>query len=183
MQAYELIAMFGRVLLAVTLAGAGLGKLRSRAAFTASAELFLDLGWRSPLARRAASVALPGAELGSAVLLAVPPVTIVGYAVALMLLAAMTVTAAVAVARGRRLRCRCFGLAEEPIGAGTLTRNAVLVAAGLAGLAAALASAGRAGSPAAEVLGAGVGLLGAVVIVRWADLGYLLRGRLAQDHR
>ncbi|HET7012671.1 MAG TPA: MauE/DoxX family redox-associated membrane protein [Streptosporangiaceae bacterium] len=177
MLTYELIAMFGRVLLAVTLAVAGLGKLRSRAAFDAFAETFGDLGWRSGPGRRAAAAALPGAELGSAVLLAVPPTLIWGYAAALTLLAAMTATAAMAVKRGRRVRCRCFGLAEESIGASTLTRNTVLVAAGLAGLAGALASAGRAGSPAAQVLGAGLGLIGAAVIVYWAELGYLLRGR------
>lgn len=183
MPTYELIAMFGRVLLAVTLAVAGLGKLRSRAAFGAFADTFGDLGWRSQSARRAAAAALPCAELGSAALLAVPLTVIWGYAAALMLLAAMTATAAVAIKRGRRLRCRCFGLAEEPIGASTLIRNAVLVVAGLAGLAASLASAGQTGSPAAEVLGAAVGLIGAPVIVYWADLGYLLSGRPAPDHR
>ena len=179
MLTFELIAMFGRVLLVVTLAVAGLSKLRSRAALSSFAETFGDLGWRSRPGRRAAAVAVPCAEVGSAALVAAPPTVIWGYATALMLLAVMTATAAAAVKRGRQLRCRCFGLAEESIGASTLTRNAVLVAAGLAGLAAALASAGRTGPPAAEVLGAGFGLLGAAVIVYWADLGYLLHGRPA----
>jgi len=180
---YELIAVFGRVLLAVTLAVAGLSKLRGRAALAAFAETLQDLGWRSQPARRAAAVALPCAELGSAALLVVPPAAIWGYGAALVLLAAMTATAGAAVRRGKRLRCRCFGRAEEPIGASTLTRNGVLVAAGLVGLAAAFASAGRSGPPAAEVMGAGAGLLGAAVIVYWADLGYLLRSRPAPDHR
>jgi methylamine utilization protein MauE len=180
---YELIAVFGRVLLAVTLAVAGVGKLRSAVAFAAFAETLQDLGWRSPPARRAAAAALSCAELGSAALLAVPPAAIWGYAAALVLLGAMTAVAAAAVKRGRRLRCRCFGRAEEPIGASTLTRNGLLVAAGLAGLAAAVASAGRPGPPAGQVLGAGAGLLGAAVIVYWADLGYLLHGRPAPDHR
>lgn len=183
MLTFELIAVFGRVLLAVTLAVAGLGKLRSRTAFAAFAETLQDLGWRSPPGRRAAAAALSCAELGSAALLAVPSAASWGYAAALVLLAAMTAAAAVAVKRGRRLRCRCFGRAEEPIGASTLTRNGVLVAAGLAGLAATLASAGRSMPPAAEVLGAGAGLLGAAVIVYWADLGYLLHGRPAPEHR
>jgi methylamine utilization protein MauE len=180
---YELIAVFGRVLLAVTLAVAGLGKLRSRAVFAAFAETLRDLGWRSQAGRRAAAAALPCAELGAAALLAVSPAAIWGYAAALVLLAAMTAAAAAAVMRGRRLRCRCFGRAEEPIGASALTRNGVLVAAGLAGLAAAFASAGRSGSPAAEVVGAAAGLLGAAVIVYWPDVGYLLRRRPAPDHR
>ena len=183
MLTYELIAVFGRVLLAVTLAVAGLGKLRSRAAFAAFAATLQDLGGRSQPGWRAAAAALPCAELGSAALLAVPPAAIWGYAAALVLLAAMTAAAAAAVKRGSRLRCRCFGRAEEPIGASTLTRNGVLVAAGLAGLAAAFASAGRSGPPAAEVVGAGAGLLGAAVIVYWADLGYLLHGRPATGHR
>jgi Methylamine utilisation protein MauE len=180
---YELIAVFGRVLLAATLAVAGLGKLRGRAAFAAFADTLRDLGWRSEARRHAAAAALPAAELGSASLLAAPPAGIWGYAAALVLLLAMTAAAAAAVKRGRRPRCRCFGRAEERMGVSTLIRNGVLVSAGTAGLAGALASAGRPVSPAVEVLGAGGGLLGAAVIVYWADLGYLLRSRPARDTR
>lgn len=183
MATYELLAVFGRVLLAVTLAVAALGKLRGRAAFAAFAETLQDLGWRSAAARRVAAAALPAAELGSAALLAVPAAGIWGYAAALVLLLAMTTTAAAAVKRGRRLRCRCFGRAEERVGASTFIRNGVLMAAGAAGLAGALTSAGRPGSPAAAVLGAGGGLLGAGVIVYWADLGYLLHRQPARDAR
>jgi hypothetical protein len=183
MATYELIAVFGRVLLATTLAVAGLGKLRGRAAFTAFADTLRDLGWRSPARRHAAAVTLPAAELGSASLLAAPPAGIWGYAAALILLLALTAAAAAALKRGRRPRCRCFGRAEERIGVSTLIRNGVLVAAGTAGLAGTLATAGRPVSPAVEVLGAGGGLLGAVVIVYWADLGYLLRSRPARDIR
>ncbi len=179
----ELIAMFGRVLLGATLAVAALGKLRGRGAFAAFAETLRDLGWRSEARRRAAAAALPAAELGSASLLAAPPAGIWGYAAALALLLAMTAMAATAVRRGRRLRCRCFGRAEERIGVSTLVRNGVLVSAGTAGLAGTLASAGQPGSPALDVLGAGGGLLGALVIVYWADLGYLLHRRPAGHTR
>jgi uncharacterized membrane protein YphA (DoxX/SURF4 family) len=174
---YELVAVFGRVLLAATLAVAGLGKLRGRAAFAAFAATLRDLGWRSQAWRRAASAALPAAELGSASLLAAPAAGIWGYAAALALLLTMTVMAATALKHGRRPRCRCFGRAEERIGISTLIRNGVLVSAGTAGLAGALASSGRPGSPAMDVLGVGGGLLGAAVIVNWADVGYLLRSR------
>jgi hypothetical protein len=180
MATYELIAVFGRVLLATTLAVAGLGKLRGRAAF---ADTLRDLGWRSEARRHAAAAALPAAELGTATLLAVPPAGIWGYAAALALLLAMTATAATAVKRGRRPPCRCFGRAEERLGVSTLIRNSALVSAGTAGLTGALASAGGPGSPAVEVLGVGGGLLGAAVIVYWADLGYLLRSRPNRDTR
>lgn len=183
MATYELVAVFARVLLAATLAVAGLGKLRGRAAFAAFADTLRDLGWRSEAYRRVTATALPAAELGSALLLAVWAAGIWGYAAALVLLLAMTATAATAVKRGRRLRCRCFGRAEERMGASTLIRNGVLVLAGMAGLAAALASSGRSGSAAVEVLGVGGGLLAAAMIVYWADLGYLLRGRRTLDTR
>lgn len=183
MATYELVAIFGRVLLTATLVVAAVGKLRSRAAFEAFAETLRDLGWRSPWSRRVAAALLPLAELGSAALLAVPAAGIWGYVAALVLLLAMTAVAGVALRRGRRLRCRCFGRAEESIGASTLIRNGVLMLGGLAGLASALASAGRPGPAAAQVLGAGAGLLGAVVIVYWADLGYLLRMRPARQTR
>jgi hypothetical protein len=173
---YELIAVLGRVLLAVTLAVAALGKLRGRAAFAGTLQ---ELGWRSESRRRAAAVALPAAELGAAVLLAAPPTVIWGYAAALALLLAMTTAAATAVKRGRRPPCRCFGRGEERIGGGTLIRNGVLMLAGTAGLAGALASAGHPASPAAEVLGAGVGLFAATLIVYGAEVGYLLRSRTA----
>lgn len=177
MVTYELVAMFGRVLLAATLAVAGLGKLRGRASFAAFADTLRDLGWRSAACRRLAAAALPLAELGSALLLAAWLAGIWGYAAALVLLLVMTAVAATAVRRGRRLRCRCFGRTEERIGVSTLIRNGVLMLAGTAGLGAAIASSSRSGSPAVEVLGAGSGLLAAAMIVYWADLGYLLRGR------
>jgi hypothetical protein len=179
MATYELVAMFGRVLLATTLVVAGVGKLRGRAAFAAFADTLADLGWRSRRWRRAAAAILPPAELSSAVLLAVPAAGISGYVTALALLLAMTITAGVAPRRGTQPRCRCFGRAEESMGVSTLIRNGVLVLAGAAGLAGALASAGRSGPAAVQVLGIGGGLLGAVVIVYWADLGYLLRSRPA----
>jgi hypothetical protein len=182
MTIFELAAVFGRVLLVATLVVAGLGKLRGRAALAAFADTVADLGWRSP-ARRAAAVALPLAELGSATLLAIPATQAWGYAAALGLLLVMTTVAAAAVSRGRRLRCRCFGRSEENIGVSTLVRNAVLVLAGAGGLAGTLASAGRTGPPAVAVLGVGGGLLAAALIVYWPSLVYLLRARPARDAR
>jgi hypothetical protein len=180
---YELVTMFGRVLLAATLVVAAVGKLRSQVAFAAFADSLSDLGWRSQWQRRLAAALLPAAELGSAALLAVPASRIWGYVAALVLLLAVTAITGAALKRGRRLRCRCFGRAEETMGVSTLIRNLVLVMAGAAGLASALASAGRAGPAAGQVLGVGAGLLGAVVIVYWADLGYLLRPGPAQPGR
>jgi hypothetical protein len=180
MMAYQLAAVFGRVLLAATLAVASLGKLRGRAAFAAFADTLRDLGWRSDARRRAAAAALPLAEFGSAVLLAAPA-GIWGYAAALALLLTMTATAATAVRRGRRLRCRCFGRAEENIGVSTLIRNGVLMLAGAAGLAGALAAVGRPDSPAVQVLGAGGALFATVAIVYWSDLAYLLGSAPARD--
>jgi hypothetical protein len=58
-----------------------------------------------------------------------------------------------------------------------------VVSAGAAGLAGALVSTGRPGSPAVQVLGVGSGLLGAAVIVYWADLSYLLSGRPGDNDR
>jgi hypothetical protein len=183
MATYELVATFGRVLLAATLVVAAVGKLRSRTAFAVFAETLSDLGWRSQRWRLLAAALLPAAELGSAVLLAVPASRMWGYVAALVLLLSMTVIGAAMLRRGRRLRCRCFGRAEENMGVSTLIRNLVLVLAGAFGLASALGSAGRPGPAAAQVLGVGAGLLGAVVIVYWADLGYLLRTQPAQPAR
>jgi hypothetical protein len=180
MMAYQLAAVFGRVLLAATLVVASLGKLRGRAAF---ADTLRDLGWHSDARRRAAAAALPLAEFGAAVLLAAPPAGIWGYAAALALLLSMTATAATAVRRGRRLRCRCFGRAEENIGVSTLIRNGVLMLAGAAGLAGTLAAAGRPDSPVVWVLGAGGALFATVAIVYWSELAYLLGSAPARDAR
>ncbi len=173
----EFIATFGRVMIAATMVVAGLSKLRGRAAYAAYAASLQGRRWRSETRQKGAAAALPPAELASALLLAVPATVSWGYDAALVLLLGITATAIMAVRSGRHVRCRCFGRAEESIGVSTLIRNAVLMSAGAAGLAGALVSAGRPGSPAVQVLAVGSGLLGAAVIVYWADLTYLLSGR------
>ena len=115
------------LLLAAVFVIAGLAKLRYRARTRA------DLGelglphW----ALSAGSIGLPAVEIATAALLVIEPLTTLGVACALGLLATFTGVIAINLWRGRRPACACFGaLSHARIGAGTLARNILLMAVG-----------------------------------------------------
>lgn len=115
-----------RIALAAVMAAAALGKLADRPGARAAARAF---GAPRRMAA-AAGLALPAIELATAGLLLVPATARTGALTALGLLALLTAVVLASLARGRRPDCRCFGaLRSAPIGAATVARNAVLIAA------------------------------------------------------
>ena len=115
-----------RLLLAVVLAAAAVGKLCNLVAFRRS---LVDLGVPKPLVTPAAAALVPAGELVAAGLLVPAGLTRWGVMLSLALLVIFTVVVVIALGRGRTPDCRCFGQAEPaPIGAMTLMRNAVLAA-------------------------------------------------------
>jgi len=118
-----------RVLLALVMLAAALGKLRSRDALTGFQASVRGLGLLPD--RSAAPVAgvVIAGELAAAALLAVPTTSGAGFAVAAVVLASFTAVVLAAVLRGRRVPCRCFGASGSPLGVPHLVRNAGLTAA------------------------------------------------------
>lgn len=73
------------------------------------------------------AIALPGAEIGAALLLALPATASIGAVAALALLGVFIAGILFNLARGRRPDCHCFGqIHSAPIGWTTVARNVVL---------------------------------------------------------
>ena len=114
-----------RILLAIVMAGSGIGKLQD---LDDSRQMVLDFGLPYPLARPVGTL-LPGLEIAIAVGLVVTPASAWAAWAALGLLGAFTLAVGLNMAAGRRPDCRCFGpLHVASIGWRTLTRNVLLMA-------------------------------------------------------
>ena len=119
------MALALRILLAIVMAGSGIGKLQD---LDDSRQMVLDFGLPYSLARPIGTF-LPGLELAIAVGLLVSPTSWWAALVALGLLGAVTLAVGLNMAVGRRPDCRCFGpLHVASIGWRTLTRNVLLMA-------------------------------------------------------
>ncbi len=117
-----------RVLLAAVFATAGVGKLLDR---TGSRRALEDFG-AGPRVAAVGAVALPIAELGTAVALLFPNSAVWGAAAALLLLGLFIFGIARALARGQAPDCHCFGqIHSAPAGRGTLLRNVALALSAL----------------------------------------------------
>jgi uncharacterized membrane protein YphA (DoxX/SURF4 family)/thiol-disulfide isomerase/thioredoxin len=114
-----------RVILAAVFATAGVAKLRDRQGTQDSLQAFgVPASAVSPLA-----LALPLAELATAVALVPRPSAQWGGLAALILLLAFIAGITRALARGEAPDCNCFGqIHSEPAGRGTVVRNIVLAA-------------------------------------------------------
>ncbi|HEY8494031.1 MAG TPA: MauE/DoxX family redox-associated membrane protein [Myxococcota bacterium] len=128
------LALVLRGALALLLAGAAAHKLRDLHAFRVALGDYRLVPWALT------GLLAPGlvaAELSIAALLVSPAARPFGFAAAAALLALYGLAIAVNLARGRRdLDCGCFGPGVHVgLGGGLLARNALLVAAALAGLA------------------------------------------------
>lgn len=117
-----------RHLLALVFLLAAVGKLRDREATRTAA---IDLGVPHRMAG-AVPVALPAVELGVGVALLVPAAAGIAACAAVALVTAFSTLVAVQLGRGRRPSCNCFGAGAAPIGATTVVRNALLLAASAA---------------------------------------------------
>ena len=163
-----------RTLLAAVFAVAFVSKVRSRSAFGRFARTLDGFARLRGRRRIAAAVAVPAAEAGLLVLLAVPGAALAGFAAAFAVLAVFTGAVGREVAAGRTVSCRCFGGGAQRMGASQIVRNVVLLGCAAAGVVLAATSRGET-SASALVLAVGSALLAAVFIVRWDDLATLAR--------
>ncbi|MET8159661.1 MauE/DoxX family redox-associated membrane protein [Sphaerisporangium sp. NPDC005289] len=103
------------------------------------------------------------------IMIAVPPATSYGLALACALLVAFTVAIARALGRGQTAPCRCFGASAAPLGPRHLVRNGLLItAAVLGGL-----SPGGAPVLAGAVIAGAAGLIAALLIASLDDIADL----------
>ena len=119
------VALAARLVLAAIFLIAGLAKLADRQGSRTALEGF---GVRARLARPV-GIALPVAELVTAVALVVPATAWSGAVAAAALVGLFIAGIAVSLARGVEPDCHCFGqLHSEPVGWRTLARNLALLA-------------------------------------------------------
>ncbi|WP_354645353.1 MauE/DoxX family redox-associated membrane protein [Kitasatospora camelliae] len=165
-----------RALLAVVFVVAVAGKARSRASVAAFTASLADFRWLPARLRSPVAVGTLTAEAAAVVLLAVAARA--GAAAVLALLSVFTVAT---LRAGRAADCGCFtsgraasGRAASGAGA-FLGRNALLAVAALAVVSGPDRPVAPAPGAVAVLAGAAVGLL----VTRWDDLAYLLRGPAA----
>ncbi|HEY9410410.1 MAG TPA: MauE/DoxX family redox-associated membrane protein [Jiangellaceae bacterium] len=130
------------------------GKVRDSAAFAEFVGATRRLLPASIGARPARWIAagVVGAEVTAVVSLLLPVSTVLGFLLALVLLAGFTAAVLLALRRGERAPCRCFGTSTHPLGAAQVVRNAILLAA------AALGGIGAVSSPAEVIEPGGVAI-------------------------
>lgn len=154
----ELLGITLGYALAMVFVAAAVGKLRDRSSRTEITALAKGAGVPARLTRRAGAV-LVTAELGAAILLVLPPVSVWGAAAAAMLMAVLTYGAWRASRQPDPLACRCFGGTAVTIGRRHVVRNAALSVAtatsgliGVLGDATAVTTPQRAGTVVAALL-------------------------------
>jgi uncharacterized membrane protein YphA (DoxX/SURF4 family) len=119
------LALVCRILLAVVLAGSGIGKLQD---LDDSRQMMVDFGLPYAVARPTGTF-LPGVELAVAVALLVNLTSWWAAWAALGLMGTFTLAVGLNMAAGRRPDCKCFGsLHVATIGWRVLSRNALLMA-------------------------------------------------------
>lgn len=166
------LAVGCRVLLAVVLGLAFIGKISSRAAFRGYTDSLTVLPWLPRRRHPVLAALIVAAEGTSTVLVLVPGTAVAGLALAAVLMACFTIIPAVSLRRGVQLTCRCFGLRDAKIGLSHVLRNGIALCAAVAGLAASQAS----GSAAAwSPVAIGIGVLAGIAFAGWDEIAYLLR--------
>jgi hypothetical protein len=163
-----------RTMLAIVFGSAAVAKLSSRRAFTEFARSLDDITWLRGRAKGAAAVAVPVTELATLALVVWPVTVMWGFAAAAIVLGAFTMVAVMAVRHGSGLRCKCFGAAGGQIGPAQIVRNVALIGVSVTGLCIAPVSHGGI-SAAGVVLACGLALMAAAAVVRWDDLASLVR--------
>ncbi|GHJ44271.1 hypothetical protein Cs7R123_16130 [Catellatospora sp. TT07R-123] len=158
-----------RVAIGLVFAVAAVAKARDLGAFARSLEPFLTVA--KPLYRPLA-VAVVGAELAAAVLVAIPATVFWGFGLALALNAVFAVAIVRVLRRGVAATCNCFGAADSRLSRRHLVRDLVLAVPALLGLAAAAAVAHPA-TPLHWLAGAPLGAVAALVVIRFEDVADL----------
>jgi hypothetical protein len=163
-----------RTVLVVVFGMAAISKLSARRALADFAGSLGDIAWLRNRWRWVAAAAVPVAEVTTAALLLIPSTVTWGFAAATVMLTVFSSVAAVEMRRGSGLRCRCFGSSSGQIGPVQLTRNILLIAVSITGLA--IAPVGHGGIGAAGlILALAPAMIAGVALVRWDDLSALVR--------
>ena len=123
-RAVSVLIVIARVVVATVFGLAALAKVVTPVATRAA---ITDFGIRERFSV-AGALLLPLAELGAAVMIAIPATSWWGALPALVLIAVFSVGIIVNLGRGRRPECRCFGeFLSSKVGPGLLMRNAAFV--------------------------------------------------------
>ena len=169
------VVLAARVLFGLVFAVAAASKVGSRGGFRTFVASLDGLGRAPVLGWRLVGVAVVLAEGTTAALLVAPATAPWGLAASTGLLAGFAVAIAVSVRQGREVTCRCFGAGGSTLRAGHAMRNGALAALALAASALGFA-AGTAPVAVADVpIAAGLGAIGAVIVIRWDDLAFIAR--------
>lgn len=168
------VSLACRVLLGTVFAVSVLSKVRSAAQWRAFSSWIgsLPLG---PLHVKAAPGALAAAEVLVVILVAVPATAAAGLVAGSVLCLALTTGLYVAERAGSREPCHCFGASSEPLSGRHVARNALLLAAAVAGAACAVADRARTAQPAELAFTVTGGLAAAIVVIFFDDIAAMSR--------
>lgn len=161
-----------QAVLVLTFAAATAGKVRPAAfrAFRRSLSRGLPV---PPVLAAPLSVAVIGAEVVTAVSVAVPATARWGFGLAAVLLSAFTVAVVVMRRRGSTEPCRCFGTSAAPPGRAAVVRNVVLLTTAMFGVAG--SSVAARGLPVAAVaLAVFAGAVTALLLINLDEIAGLL---------
>ncbi len=166
--------MFCTVLLAVVFALAAFSKVRNPTAFEGFTRSLPRFGLPQRLARAPVGFAFIGTEAATIVLLFAVPGW--GFLLAAAMLLAFSAGLANALARGEQTTCRCFGSTGELISLHHLVRNGILVVVAMVGGLGCLVWPASSPVTPVQLLSAALGALSGLLITRWDDLLYVIRG-------
>ncbi|MFI6595862.1 MauE/DoxX family redox-associated membrane protein [Nonomuraea sp. NPDC050536] len=169
------VAVAAGFLIAAVFLASAFSKIRSKRQFELFTASAVELGLPSFVPSRLGAAAIVAMEAAVSPLLLLLPV--VGFCLAVALLAVF-ITGIVRVHRaGEKVACRCFGGdSQTPLGPRHVVRNALLIAVALAGALTAFSSA-ESVHPAILIAAAGAGLIGSVVFILFDDISDLFAMR------
>jgi Methylamine utilisation protein MauE len=134
------VALAIRAALVVIFCIAAFRKIRTRSGFREFSTSLTDLGFFRGRIATAAAFTIVTIEGGTALLMAAPPVAMVGLAIAVSVLGAFTCVASYVALSDRRVLCRCFGVDGGQITLRHAAWNATLMGCALGGFLAQRAS-------------------------------------------
>lgn len=168
------VVLGSRVLLVLVLGAACVGKARSRRAFAGFRQSLVGVPGIGRDSAQLVAAGVVATEAVACLLIFVPSTVAIGFALASVLFFLLVLGISIALARGTRVTCRCFGLRGSSIGAAHLVVNVCLLAVAAGGLWSSPRVAAADIQTAPSVAAAGIGLIGAGMVVVMDDVMELL---------
>ncbi|HZN71741.1 MAG TPA: MauE/DoxX family redox-associated membrane protein [Micromonosporaceae bacterium] len=169
-------------LIVTVFATSSASKVHSRRAFAdfrrSTRVMFTALvGARFATAAAAAVIAwaVVVAEMVTVSLVVFPATAAAGFGLACVVLVGLSMAMAATVRSRQAVSCRCFGASAVPVKSWHLWRNALLLAVAVGGLVAGAVKPDGSVTPTASVIAVAVGVVVAVLLIRFDDLVELLR--------